>query len=72
MKLVVRFTAEEELRALRVLLRHSPGSVLPERTYILEDAAVRELQDAGVTFTEVTSEANAPSLPETERYTRTF
>jgi hypothetical protein len=62
MKVVIRFTASQELKALPILLRHSPGTILPDRTYVLSEEAVHALRDAGVTFTELSKEANAPSL----------
>jgi hypothetical protein len=62
MKVVIRFTAKQEARALPILLRHSPGTVLPNRTYVLSAEAVKALHDAGIEFTELGSEADAPGL----------
>lgn len=53
MKVVVRFTVREETRALPLLLRHSPGLVLPGRVYILAEEAVNLLRLEGVRFTEL-------------------
>jgi hypothetical protein len=53
MKVVIRFSAAQELDALPVLLRHSPGAVLPDRTYVISEKAVQALRQAGVAFTEV-------------------
>ena len=36
MKFVIRLAPPQELRALPILLRHSPGTVLPDRTYVIE------------------------------------
>jgi hypothetical protein len=47
----VRFTEQEELLALGVLLRHSPGEILPDRTYVISEKAVRALREAGISFT---------------------
>ena len=52
MKVVVRFTEAEEARALPILLRHSPGIVLPNRTYVLDEHAVAALRGSGVGFAE--------------------
>lgn len=52
MKRIIQFTESDELKALPILLRHSPGTILPNRTYVLEDAAVTALENAGVIFTE--------------------
>jgi len=46
-------SAPEEAKALPILLRHSPGMVLPNRTYIVSEEAMRSLGSAGVTFCEI-------------------
>jgi hypothetical protein len=56
-KVVIRMSAKEEVKALPILLRHSPGMILPERTYILGDAAVQALREAGIRFTEISRDA---------------
>jgi hypothetical protein len=60
MKVIIRLSAREELRALPILLRHSPGMGLPDRTYVISEEAAGALQAAGVRFTKVCSEANPP------------
>ena len=62
MKVTVRFSAREELKALPILLRHSPGMTLPDRTYVISAEAARTLRDAGVQFTELASERNPPNV----------
>jgi hypothetical protein len=62
MKVVIRFSAKQEARALPILLRHSPGTVLSGRIYILSAEAVKALRDAGIEFAELGSEADAPGL----------
>ena len=61
MKIVIRFTSREEAKALPIFLRHSPGMVLPDRTYVLQEEAVQALRAAGVRFTEVSRESSVPS-----------
>jgi hypothetical protein len=56
MKIVIRLTRREELKALPVLLRHSTGTILPDRTYILSAGTVQALRHARVRFTTVASE----------------
>jgi hypothetical protein len=63
-KVIIQLSREEEAKALPILLRHSPGMVLPGRTYVLGEDAVGSLRDAGVRFTLVSREAIAPSLEE--------
>jgi len=57
---VIQLTSREEEKALPILLRHSTGMVLPNRIYVLADEAVAALRNAGVRFTEVSREGNAP------------
>lgn len=62
MKAVIQFTKPEEARALPILLRHSAGAVLPNRTYVLDEEAVAELRTAGIRFVALSRESHAPSL----------
>jgi len=64
MKIIIQLSREEEGKALPILLRHSPGMILPERTYMLGEDAVGSLRNAGVRFTQLSHEALAPSLEE--------
>ena len=54
MNVIIQFSKEEELRALPILLRHSPGTVLRDRTYIISKEAAQQLRREGVKFDEVT------------------
>jgi hypothetical protein len=53
MNIVIRLSTREEAKALPILLRHSPGTILPDRTYVISQAAAKALREAGVEFTEV-------------------
>ena len=64
MKVVIRLSAKEEARAIPILLRHSSGMILPDRTYILGDTAVQSLREAGVNFTELSREADLAVMGE--------
>ena len=64
MKIIIQLSQEEEVKALPLLLRHSPGMILPERTYVLGEDAVGLLRNAGIRFTQLSREALAPSLEE--------
>ena len=61
MKVVIRFTSDEEAKALPILLRHSPGAVLQNRTYLVNSDSATELRHAGIQFTELSRESNAPN-----------
>jgi hypothetical protein len=53
MKVIIRLSSHEEAKALPILLRHSPGMVLPKRTYLINEDAANALKNAGVKFTEL-------------------
>jgi hypothetical protein len=61
-KHAVRFSKKEEARALPILLRHSSGIVLRDRTYVLTSEAVTALRIAGIRFEELSTEGDAPGL----------
>ncbi len=62
MKVAIQLSEAEEVKALPLLLRHSPGMILPNRTYVISAEAARSLRVAGVQFTEVSRETSAPGL----------
>ena len=62
MQTIIQMSAAEEAKALPILLRHSPGTVLPNRTYVVSAEAAKKLREAGVQFTELSRESNAPGL----------
>ena len=64
MKVIIQLSKEEEAAALPILLRHSPGMILPDRTYVVSDDTLKALRRAGVRFSEVSREAAAPNLEE--------
>lgn len=64
MKVIIHLTEEDELKALPLLLRHSPGMVLPNRTYVLSEDVLKTLRTRGIRYSEVSREAVAPSLQE--------
>ncbi len=60
MKIAVRFSDKEEIKALPILLRHSAGMMLPSDVYVISEDAARSLRDAGVRFQELSRESSAP------------
>jgi hypothetical protein len=64
MRVVIQMTRSEEAKALPILLRHSPGTVLPNRVYVLSEEAARALRTSGVQFTEISRESVAPTRNE--------
>lgn len=62
MKAVIQFTKPEEARALPILLRHSAGTILPNRTYVLDGEALAELHKSGIHFITLSRECQSPGL----------
>lgn len=58
---VIRLSKQEEEKALPILLRHSQGTVLPDRTYVLGREAINALRDAGIVFTELSGTGVSPA-----------
>ena len=52
MKVVVRFTSKQEAKALPIILRHSPGLILANRTYVLSQEVVALLRRQKIKFAE--------------------
>jgi hypothetical protein len=53
MNVVIRVSDKDRAKVWGFLVRHSPGTALPNNTFIISDAAARGLRDAGVDFTEI-------------------
>src|SRR5262249_27055740 len=50
MKVPVQIAAKDDARAWDILVRHSLGIALPNRTFVIPEAAVRALHKAGIKF----------------------
>jgi len=62
MTIMLQMTEDEEAKALPILLRHSPGMLLPNRTYVVSREAMKQLQQAGVQFIVLSRDSNVPNL----------
>jgi hypothetical protein len=62
MKTVIQMSEAEEAKALPILLRHSPGTILPNRIYVISEELAKTLREAGIQFTELSRESNTPRL----------
>ena len=60
MKTIIQMSEAEEAKALPLLLRHSPGTILPKRIYVISAEAAKKLREAGVQFTELSRESTTP------------
>lgn len=52
----------DDVKAWNVVQRHSPGMALPNRTYVVNDDAIKALREAGVRFTEVSRGTGRPRV----------
>jgi hypothetical protein len=64
MGVILQFSQEEEAKALSILLRHSPGALLPNRVYVVDRSVLPALLDAGIAFQEIMPPGSAPRLEE--------
>jgi hypothetical protein len=53
MNVVIRVSDNDRARTWGFLVRHSPGTALPNNTFIVSEAAARGLRDAGIDFDEI-------------------
>ncbi|HWY77669.1 MAG TPA: hypothetical protein VN281_18770 [Verrucomicrobiae bacterium] len=53
MKVIIQLNREEEAKALPIILRHSPGMVMPGRNYVVGDETVSLLRNAGIQFVQL-------------------
>jgi hypothetical protein len=60
MKVIVQIAAADDAKALALLIRHSPGVALPNRTYILSPGAVQALATAVIRYTELSRADGVP------------
>lgn len=62
MNVVIRVSDRDRARAWGFLVRHSPGTALPNNTFVVSDAAARDLRRAGIDFDEISRDGQ-PSGP---------
>jgi hypothetical protein len=63
MRVVIRIDARDKAKAFSLLVRHSPGTALPDRIFIVSKEAVQALRAARIRFAEI---AREPGLPWSE------
>ena len=65
---VIKLSKRQELKAIPILFRHSPGTILRGGYYIIREDAARALKDAGVRYNLVATvagtESNTPTAGE--------
>jgi hypothetical protein len=50
MDVIIQISAKDSAKAWALLVRHSAGTALPNRTFIVSREAVRALRRAGINF----------------------
>jgi hypothetical protein len=53
MYVVIQVAKKDRAKAWGILVRHSPGTALPNHTFIISDEALKALRDAGVKLKEI-------------------
>jgi hypothetical protein len=53
MRVIVKVSSTDATRAWDLLVRHSSGTALPDRTFIISEAAARARRKEGIRFKEV-------------------
>ncbi|HEY8503746.1 MAG TPA: hypothetical protein VIL46_04135 [Gemmataceae bacterium] len=66
MYLIIQVSPEDSAKAWGVLVRHSPGTALPSRTFIVSEEVARALRNAEVAFTEISRNPDVPPNREAE------
>jgi hypothetical protein len=61
MRVVIQVAAKDLSRVWGVLVRHSAGTALPDRTFIVSEEAVVALRAAGIAFSEISRDADHPA-----------
>ena len=61
MRVVIQVAPKHTAKAWGVLVRHSPGTALPNRTFLVSEEALQALHKAGVKFREISREPGIPT-----------
>lgn len=61
MRVIIQVSVKDSAKAWGVLVRHSAGTALPDRTFIVSEEAVRALREASVKFVELSHEPGEAS-----------
>lgn len=62
MKVFIQMTKPAQLKALPILMRGTPYTVLPQGVYVIDDETAVKLTQAGVDYTTLSRESAAPTL----------
>ncbi len=56
MTVVIRVADKDRAKARGFLVRHSPFTALPENTYVVSEAAAKDMRSAGIDFSKISHE----------------
>lgn len=56
-RVVIQIAAKDRAKAWGILVRHSVGTALPNRMFIVSEAAARALKDAEIRFDEISRDS---------------
>ena len=60
MRITIRVAAKDNTKAWGLLVRHSPGTALPENVFVVSEEALGALRKAGIELTEISREPGNP------------
>ena len=61
MRVVIQVAKKDRAKAWGILVRHSAGTALPDRTFIVSEEAVKALRAEGVKLKEILREPGEPT-----------
>ncbi len=67
MKIVIQVQRRDSAKAWGLLVRHSPGVALPDRTFVVSVEAARALRKAGIRFKQMSRDATSSGALAGER-----
>jgi hypothetical protein len=60
MRITIRVAAKDNARAWGLLVRHSAGTALPSKVFVVSEEALGKLQREGIELTEIPTEPGNP------------
>ncbi len=60
MRITIQVAARDSAKAWGLLVRHSPGTALPEHVFVVSEEALSALREAGVELKELSREPGCP------------
>jgi len=61
MRVVIQVSKKDRAKAWGILVRHSAGTALPNRIFIVNEKAAQSLRQEGIKFKEISREPGEPT-----------